>query len=90
MHFLSVKQSGVPHGVQNVKIVKNLRIKVQFPQKSIYSTPIDSNRFWDRNCEPKKKFQPPEVICIFSAAKLKALKERQQKIAKSAPYFEKA
>ena len=40
MHFLSVKQSGVPHGVPNVKIVKNLPIKVQSPQKSIYSTPM--------------------------------------------------
>ena len=32
MHFLSVKQSGVPHGVPNVKIVKNLPVKVQSPQ----------------------------------------------------------
>jgi hypothetical protein len=39
---------------------------------------------------PKKWILTPEVICIFSAAKLKALKERHQKIAKSAPYFEKA
>ena len=29
-----------PGGVPNVKIVKNLPIKVQLPQKSIYSTPI--------------------------------------------------
>ena len=40
MHFLSVKQSGVPHGVPNVKIVENLPIKVQGPQKSIYSIPM--------------------------------------------------
>ena len=29
-----------PGGVPNVKIVKNLPIKVQLPQKSIYSTPM--------------------------------------------------
>ncbi len=29
-----------PGGVPNVKIVENLPIKVQSPQKSIYSTPI--------------------------------------------------
>ena len=59
MHFLSVKQSGVPHGVPNVKIVKNLPIKVQSPQKSIYSTPIHlkpilRSKLWT----PKMDFNP--------------------------------
>ena len=40
MHFLQTRLAGVPHGVPKVKIVKNLPIKVQSPQKSIYSTPI--------------------------------------------------
>ena len=40
MHFLETRQAGVPRGVPKVKIVKNLPIKVQSPQKSIYSTPI--------------------------------------------------
>ena len=40
MHFLETRLAGVPHGVPKVKIVKNLPIKVQSPQKSIYSTPI--------------------------------------------------
>ena len=40
MHFLETRLAGVPHGVPNVQIVKNLPIKVQSPQKSIYSTPI--------------------------------------------------
>ena len=40
MHFLETRLAGVPHGVPKVKIVKNLPIKVQSSQKSIYSTPI--------------------------------------------------
>ena len=40
MYFFGVRLAGVPHGVPKVKIVKNLPIKVQSPQKLIYSTPI--------------------------------------------------
>ena len=39
MHFLGPRLVSAPGGVPNVKIVKNLSIKVQLPQKSIYSTP---------------------------------------------------
>ena len=40
MHFFGGRLAGVPHVVPNVKIAENLPIKVQSPQKSIYSTPI--------------------------------------------------
>ena len=39
MHFFGPRLVSAPGGVSNVKIVKNLSIKVQLPQKSIYSTP---------------------------------------------------
>ncbi len=40
MHFFCPNGVSAPGGVPNVKIVKNLSIKVQLPQKSIYSTPM--------------------------------------------------
>ena len=40
MHFFGPRLVSAPGGVPNVKIVKNLSIKVQLPQKSIYTTPI--------------------------------------------------
>ena len=40
VHFFGPRLVSAPGGVPNVKIVKNLPIKVQLPQKSIYSTPI--------------------------------------------------
>ena len=39
-HFFCPRLVSAPGGVPNVKIVKNLPIKVQLPQKSIYSTPM--------------------------------------------------
>ena len=38
--FLRPTMVSAPYGVSNIKIVKNLPIKVHSPQKSIYSTPI--------------------------------------------------
>ena len=40
MHALRSRLAGARQGVPNIKIVKNLPIKVHSPQKSIYSTPI--------------------------------------------------
>ena len=40
MNFFCPNGVSAPGGVSNVKIVKSLSIKVQLPQKSIYSTPI--------------------------------------------------
>ena len=40
MHVLRSRLAGARQGVPNIKIVKNLPIKVHSPQKSIYSTPI--------------------------------------------------
>ena len=46
MHFFGPRLVSAPGGVPNVKIVKNLPIKVQLPQKSIYSTPIHLKSIW--------------------------------------------
>ncbi len=65
-----------PGGVPNVENVKNLSIKAQSPQKSIYSIPTHLKQtITPKQWSQKTRFQPPEVICGFSDAKLKALKD---------------
>ena len=94
MHFFGSSTFWGAGGVPNIKIVKNLSIEVHSSQKSIYRDysipthlkPTITPKQWSQ----KTRFQPPEVICGFSAAKLKALKESPQKNCFLAPYFKKA
>ena len=89
MHALGGMESGARQGVPNIKIVKNLSIEVHSSQKSIYSIPTHLKpTITPKQWSQKTRFQPPEVICGFSDAKLKALKESPQKNTILAPYFE--
>ena len=91
MHFLETHTLGGAGGVPNIKIVKNLSIEVHSSQKSIYSIPTHLKpTITPKQWSQKMQFQPPEVICGFSDAKLKALKESPQKNCFLAPYFKKA
>ena len=72
MHVFAVKLVWAPGGVPNVKIVKNLSIKVQLPQKSIYSTPMHLKPIlWPQNVKPLKSIFRVYFSLGFSCKNLK-------------------